>query len=46
MARAGPHPSRCQRGEAHMVDVSAKAVTARTAIAEGYVRHDGRRRWR
>jgi cyclic pyranopterin monophosphate synthase len=27
-----------ERGEAHMVDVSDKAVTARTAIAEGYVR--------
>ena len=26
-----------QRGEAHMVDVSEKAVTARTAIAEGFV---------
>jgi cyclic pyranopterin phosphate synthase len=26
------------RGEAHMVDVSDKAVTARTAIAEGFVR--------
>jgi cyclic pyranopterin monophosphate synthase len=27
-----------ERGEAHMVDVSGKDVTARTAIAEGYVR--------
>jgi cyclic pyranopterin phosphate synthase len=26
-----------ERGEAHMVDVSDKAVTSRTAIAEGYV---------
>ena len=25
------------RGEAHMVDVSEKAVSARTAVAEGYV---------
>ena len=25
------------KGEAHMVDVSAKAVTSRTAIAEGFV---------
>jgi cyclic pyranopterin phosphate synthase len=27
-----------ERGEAHMVDVSEKAATSRTAIAEGYVR--------
>jgi cyclic pyranopterin phosphate synthase len=27
-----------ERGEAHMVDVSDKAVTARVAIAEGFVR--------
>lgn len=27
-----------ERGEAHMVDVSDKAATARTAIAEGFVR--------
>lgn len=26
-----------EHGEAHMVDVSAKAVTSRTAIAEGFV---------
>ncbi len=26
-----------ERGEAHMVDVSEKAVTSRTAIAEGFV---------
>ena len=26
-----------ERGEAHMVDVSEKAVTARTAIAEGFI---------
>lgn len=26
-----------QRGEAHMVDVSEKAVTSRTAVAEGFV---------
>ncbi len=25
------------RGEAHMVDVSEKAITSRTAVAEGYV---------
>ena len=25
------------RGEAHMVDVSEKAVTSRTAVAEGFV---------
>ena len=28
-----------KKGEARMVDVSDKAVTARTAIAEGFVRH-------
>jgi len=27
-----------ERGEAHMVDVSEKAATSRTAIAEGFVR--------
>lgn len=26
------------QGQAHMVDVSAKAITERTAVAEGYVR--------
>ncbi len=26
------------RGDAHMVDVSAKPATARTAVAEGYIR--------
>jgi len=26
------------KGEAHMVDVSEKAVTSRTAVAEGYIR--------
>ena len=27
-----------ERGEAHMVDVSGKAATSRTAVAEGFVR--------
>ena len=26
-----------EKGEAHMVDVGAKAVTSRTAVAEGYI---------
>lgn len=33
----GPLSHLNERGEAHMVDVSEKAVTARTAIAEGFI---------
>ena len=29
-----------ERGEAHMVDVSDKSVTSRTAVAEGFVTMD------
>jgi cyclic pyranopterin phosphate synthase len=35
---SGPLSHLNERGEARMVDVSEKAVTARTAIAEAYVR--------
>lgn len=34
---SGPLSHLNARGEAHMVDVSEKAVTSRTAVAEGYV---------
>jgi cyclic pyranopterin monophosphate synthase len=34
---SGPLSHLNERGEAHMVDVSEKAVTSRTAIAEGFI---------